>query len=59
MLDQVVEKYANEFTGQFRRFIQEHNYEVRQQIVRGGEGNYLISPIEGWRPLPAAVAGAI
>jgi hypothetical protein len=44
---------SNEFTEQFRRFIQEDNYEVRQQIVRGGDGNYLISPIEGWRPLPA------
>ena len=44
---------SNEFTEQFRRFIQEVNYEVRQQIVRGGDGNYLISPAEGWRPLHA------
>jgi tetratricopeptide (TPR) repeat protein len=43
---------SNEFTEQFRRFLQEINYEVRRQIVRGGDGNYLISPIEGWRPLP-------
>ena len=33
MLDQVVEKYPNEFTVQFRRFIQAVNYEVRQQIA--------------------------
>jgi len=45
---------SNEFTEQFRRFLREINYEIRQQIVRGGDGNYLISPIEGWRPLPAA-----
>ena len=35
------------------RFLREINYEIRQQIVRGGDGNYLISPVEGWRPLPA------
>ncbi|MCS6242508.1 MAG: FkbM family methyltransferase [Opitutus sp.] len=44
---------SNEFAEQFRRFIHEFNYVVRQQIVRGGDGNYLISPAEGWRPLPA------
>ena len=44
---------SNEFTEQFRRFLYEINYEIRQQIVRGGDGNYLISPVEGWRPLPA------
>ena len=43
----------NEFTKQCRRFLYEINYEIRQQIVRGGDGNYLISPVEGWRPLPA------
>lgn len=40
----VLIEISNEFSQEFRSFLDETGYEVRRQIVRGGDGNYLIAP---------------
>jgi len=36
---------SNEYLNEFKAFLAETGYEVRRQLVRGGDGNYLIAPV--------------